>query len=263
MASAFTTRRIAGVGAGAFVFILSLGVLAAAGAFVWTIEGTDHAAFVSQTGRGARDPDPAFSQKVRQMYLLGGDRAVIEACRARRDSWPHDPEALIYAAFAYERLAEQPGLEAFHAGLRADQLWEGLYRKASDPNRGFIGSRTYMEAWALMGMGRPLLSTETFGRYVDQIEWSLQGMSSYNRACYLAMAGDTDGATRAFARAAQRQRNLQRGWPAADPDLEAIHGTFEFSVWNTYYELRNAGEWRRLRSRQERNRNGPILLESE
>lgn len=244
MAAAFTTRRIAGIGAGAFACILILGLLSGAGAFVWTIEHTDPAAFASRTDPlQSRDPDPAFSQKVRQMYALGGDHAILAACKERRSTWPHDPEAMLYSAFALERLAEQPGLEAFGARIAAQRTWDALYRKATDPNRGFIGSRLYMQSWALMGLGRPMLAIEGFGRYVASTEARSTGLDSYNRACYLAMAGETGAAQRAFARAARRQ-TIQTGWAAADPDLEPLHGTFEFRVWDTYQTLIRAPEWR-------------------
>lgn len=261
MAGAYTTQRIAGIGAGSFVGVLMVGLLLGAGAFVWTIEKADAGRNARNGFRRSPDPDPAFPQKVRQMYALGGDRAVIEACKARRNSWPHDAEAWIYSALALERIAaEEPGLEAFGAGVRAQEVWEDLHDKATNLNRGMIGSRLYMEAWALLGMDRPMLATEAFGRYAGQITDGSRLVDSYNRACYLAMAGDTEGAQRAFAYAAQYQ-NLQPGWAAADPDLESLHGTLEFRVWNTYYELRQSREWRDLYRAPERSPGEPRFLD--
>ena len=263
MARAFTSRRIAGIGAGAFMGVLTVAFLLGAGAFVWTIENTEAPQDDDRSSfRRSPDPDPAFPQKIRQMYALGGDRAVLAACNTRRNTWPNDAEAWIYSAFALERIAaKEPGLGAIAAQERARRIWVDLHDKATDLNRGMIGSRPYMEAWALMGLGRTMLATEAFGRYADQYTQGTRVADSYNRACYLAMAGDFDAAQHAFSLAAQYQ-NLQLGWAAADPDLETLHGTFEFRVWNTYYELRRSPERRDYARHREQSPGGPRRLET-
>ena len=245
MPEAFSTKQFIGLELSTFVFILLVGLLAGGGAFVWTLERADPAAFIARD-RGRDDPDPAFGNRVRQFYALGGYSLVAEACETRREEMPSDAEAWLYGALAHEHLAQRPGLDALEDKTRAIRLWEGLYQKSVDRSTRLRGGRRYMQGWALQGLGRPMLANELFREHFENTQASTLGLDSYNRACYLAIAGEHDAAQHAWARAARRQ-NLQPGWARADPDLESLQGTYAFQIWERYYTLTRRSEWRRLR----------------
>ena len=78
------TLRLAGLSVQAFAAVLCFGLLAGAGAFVWTIEKAPIAERRSDRGRGSRDADPAFGSKARQMYALGGDYELAVAADGSR-----------------------------------------------------------------------------------------------------------------------------------------------------------------------------------
>ena len=195
------TLRLAGLSVQAFAAVLCFGLLAGAGAFVWTIEKAPIAERRSDRGRGSRDADPAFGSKARQMYALGGDYELAVAAKARRDNLPGDPEGWMFGAFAHERLGAQPGLIALKHRAEAGRLWEGLLEWSRDPMRRWRGSE-YYEGWALLGLGHPVQARERFGEHLRTARPSPVGILHYNNACYLAVAGDAERAQNEWRRAA-------------------------------------------------------------
>jgi hypothetical protein len=244
MGRAVETLRLVGINARAFAAVLAFGMAVGAGAFVWTIEQAPAIRRSSGTGPTGLDPDPAFGAKIRQMYALGGDEAVINACADRRSTMPRDPEGWLFAALSLERIAAQPGLPSIHARAEADLLWNELLAWARDTTRPMRG-RAYFEGWALAHLGQPLRATQRWTDHAHGHDEFAIGLGNYNAACYLALAGDTDQAQVAW-RLAATQETLDLIWAPEDPDLESIAGTFEFELWYHWQRMRRMSlrDWR-------------------
>jgi len=237
MGTPFTSRTFAGVEAGAFFFILLLGALAGAAGFLWTLESAPPQG-ITRVGAGfvgPGDPDRGFINRVQGLYAMGDDQAVIQAGVIRRRDWPADPNGWLLAAFAHERLGQEPGLNALYNRAAAQDLWQELLDQSRDPSAK-RRVPTYYEGWALMGLGRPLPARECFGRWSDATSVRLLSSNSYNQACYLALAGDHEAALAAWVNTVLRSQRLPV-WTQSDPDLESLHGTFEFEIWRTWRRL--------------------------
>lgn len=241
MGTPFTSRTFAGVEAGTFFFILLLGVLAGAAGFLWTLETTESKNIirVGDGPLGSADPDRGFVNKAQWLYAKGDDQAVIQAGIIRRQDWPADPNGWLLAAFAHERLADEPGLGAMQHRAAAENLWQELLDQSRDSSaNGRVPP--YYQGWALMGLGRPLPARESFGRWSDVASVRFLSSNSYNQVCYLALAGDHEAALAAWVNTVLRSRRLPQ-WTDSDPDLESLHGTFEFEIWRAWRRLIQEG----------------------
>lgn len=236
MGSPTTTRTIAGLEASTFTAILLVGLVVGVGGFIWTLERTPPQAFRrSVSVLGPRDPDQGFTGRAQQMYAAGQYQALIEAGKIRRSTWPRDLTGWLLPAFAHEKLADQPGLEAFAHRASAKDLWAELLQNSRDQSVP-VQNPLYYEGWALLGLGEPMMARERFARFAEQTGTGMLSASQYNRACYLALAGDLDGARTTWSRAAPRQR-VSPAWAMADPDLEPLHGTLEFRAWHAFLPM--------------------------
>lgn len=228
-------RQVAGIEFGPFLGILVCAMFVAAVVFAWTLNAADPAAFSvkSSSVLGRPPPELNFSQKARQMYALGGNAELAHEALVYRQNWPGDLEGWLFGAFAFERLAEGPGLDAMFMKAEAGRLWDELLSKSRDDEYA-MANGAYMEGWAYLGLGRPVLAQERFSQFALGGNGGAFAADSYNRACYFAMAGNADLALAAWARAAESQRGLDLDWAEADPDLEPIHHRLEFRVWHAW-----------------------------
>lgn len=235
MGTPFTSRTFAGVEAGTFFFILLLGALAGTAGFLWTLETTESKDLVRVGASGPTDPDRGFVNRVQGLYEKGDYRAVIEAGAIRRRDWPADPNGWLLAAFAHEQMGTEPGLDAMRSRAAALHLWQGLLdRTHSVATQG--RAPLYFEGWALMGLGRPLPARDRFGLWAQRFNAVSLSSNSYNQACYLALAGDHESALAAWVNTVLRSQRLPE-WTDSDPDLESLHGTFEFEIWRAWRRL--------------------------
>lgn len=244
MGTPITSRTFAGVETGTFFMILLFGLAAGVGGFVWTLEQTKPSELM-RTGSvlGPIDPDRGFVNRAQQLYAIGRYRDLADAGEKRRESWPTDLNAWLLPAFALERLGELPGQQGMIDAGEARLLWAGLLEKTQG-RTGLVRAPLYYEGWALLGMGHPLEARERFRRFAELTGSGSLSASEYNRACYLAIAGDLDGARSAWSRAARahtesRQR-IVLPWALTDPDLEPIHGSLEFQAWRAFIPLLRA-----------------------
>ncbi|USN99497.1 MAG: hypothetical protein H6810_02135 [Phycisphaeraceae bacterium] len=215
--------------------------------FVWSVQRSPLAGTEPAQDRDEwrRDPDLGWANAARRMLVDGEDRNLARSADNRMHRWGYDAEAWLFAAFAYEAMAQRPGLWAMGARSHADDVWEELLLR-TEPWREYAGrdgvvdwealadsgkvprgqfSNAYFAGWALLGLGHPLEASERFGRHLaDAATQANMARIPYNRPCYLALAGDREGAIAAWLRPVTwRGANLE--WATADPDLESFHGT--------------------------------------
>lgn len=239
------------IGPWSFAGVLVFAGLCAAVVFVWTIERSPEAS-LERESRRMRDPDPSWGNRARSLLAQGRVEALTEAARARMQRVPSDGEAWLFAAFALEALGEGPGLEAMEHRAHALSVWEELLeRSRSRGGRSAFRQPDYFAGWALTGLGRPFAARERFGRFADFFTSRVDmGNDPYNTACYLALAGDLEGANEAWGEAARRRR-VDVVWATADPDLDAIRDSLSFRVWMHYATEQSRRDERRRRDRQQ------------
>lgn len=238
------------IGPWSFAGVLLFAGICASAAFVWTIERSPGASVAQEPGR-VRDPDPSWGNRARSLLVRGRYEELAEAARGRMQRAPHDGEAWQFAAFALEAMAELPGLDAMEHRANAQSVWDELLER-SRPRGGRSAFRNpdYFAGWALTGLGRPFAARERFGRFAAFFTSRVDMRSDpYNTACYLALAGDFEGANAAWTEAARRRR-IDVVWAMTDPDLDAIREDLSFRVWLLYATEMSRRDERNRRDRQ-------------
>ncbi|MBZ0173522.1 MAG: hypothetical protein K8E66_14150 [Phycisphaerales bacterium] len=230
---------------GGVIAVIVCSMLCSILVFIWTVERSPLAGTADPMSRsGRRDPDPGWGNEARALFAGGRYEELIELAHDRMRTRGEDPEAWLFAGFAYDALAERPGMDAFVARTRAGRVWRGLLRRTEpwreyadpdglidwesyqDSGKRPIGlfARPYYAGWALTGLGHHTEAHERFGRFLDVYRRRVSGRGDdYNRACYLALAGEGDAALTAWIRVINR-RPVNLVWAAVDPDLELLHG---------------------------------------
>lgn len=244
-------RKPGGVSPGGLLGVVVVAAMCGVLTFAWTIErsplkGTARRAALR---RGLIDPDRGWGGRARRLLAEGRYEALADSARNRMQAWGYDPEAWLFAAFAYEALADRPGLDGMSARMSARRVWARLlarcepWRKYADP-RGIIDWESYADSgdapqgafssgyyagWALLGLGRVTEARERFGRFAHQYRLRRPGRpgDDYNRACYASLAGDLADARVAWIRACTGGA-IDPVWGAVDPDLEILHGEAVF-----------------------------------
>ncbi len=239
------TRGTGRINPGGLLGVTAAAVLCGAAAFAWTIQtsplkGTArHARF----RRGYPDPQPGWGGRARTLFARGDYTTLLSEAQSRIRGWGYDPEAWLFAGFAYTALARKPGFDAIPAERRARDIWQQLllrcepWRTYRDPGgiidwqafadsgdepRGAFAS-DYYAGWALLGLGRSTEARERFGRFYDRVRDRLRMRGDfYNLACYAALAGDTATARLAWVMACA-ENIIDPVWGAVDPDLETLH----------------------------------------
>jgi tetratricopeptide (TPR) repeat protein len=228
------------IGRRTFVSMAGVALLAALAAFVWTVETGSP----PRDDRGARGVDAGswdmgFGNRARLLLRRGQYGELVSAARSRLQQSPGDPEALLFAAYALENLAQGPGLGAMEAGAQAGQLYADLLDRVRHGDAAApVRNPEYYAGWALLNLGRPVMARESFGRFADQYrEGGPRADSLYNHACYFAMAGDAEAALTAWRRAVL-EGAVDHAWARADPDLELIRTDLRFRAWLDWLALR-------------------------
>lgn len=237
------------VSAGGVAIVIVVSLLGALMAFVWTIEHDPEAGTARPVNRriGPSDPNPGWGAQARAMYAQGRFEALAESGRTRMRTWGYDANGWLFAGLAYEALSERPGPLGMRARGQADRIWADLLRRV-EPWRAYAGpdgvidwssyadsgrsrrgmfSSPYYAGWALSGLGRHMEASERFGRlvawYTARSSFRGDPNYDYNRACYLALAGEGDAALASWVLAVARGR-VNAPWAGVDPDLASIHG---------------------------------------
>lgn len=215
----------------AFAAVAVLAAAVSGSVFVWTIDRGLPEGERRARGVDASESDPSWGGRARLMYERGQYRTLIQSARDRIQRAPTDGEGWLFAALALEELGDRPGLRAMEFRAQALQVWEDLYERTRRPSAGALRNPEYFAGWALLGMGHPVMAREAFARHADfYAEGGPRRDTHYNRACYLALAGEGDAALEAWALAAFHG-SIEPGWAPADPDLELIREDLGFNAW--------------------------------
>ena len=181
---------------------------------------------------------PTEKQAEQQAAATGNDAESSDAA----DEWGGDSSDAEDADESSEPNEAAPGQEAAPSGgdrprrfLRRlamtndpAEAWRGLERMADRASSSAGLDAVYFRAWAALGQGREEEARELFLQAAEPLAGAgSSSLSHYNRACMLAMAGETDAAIEAL------ERSVELGyvdtyWARVDHDLMSLHGNERF-----------------------------------